>query len=84
MTAIDDVAYRTIDGITLLARLYWPDRNGPVKWIIDVHGGAWDSGNRLNNSVIHEDLAAHGADRTLRHGGEDGTAQLLARRGHHL
>ncbi|MAI49086.1 MAG: hypothetical protein CMM16_00795 [Rhodospirillaceae bacterium] len=60
MTAIDDVAYRTIDGITLLARLYWPDRTGPVKWIIDVHGGAWDSGNRLNNSVIHEDLAAHG------------------------
>ena len=60
MTTIDDVAYRTINGITLLARLYWPDANGPVKWMIDVHGGAWGSGNRLNNAVIHKALAAHG------------------------
>lgn len=60
MTTIDDVAYRTIDGITLLARLYRPDTAGPEKWMIDVHGGAWGSGDRLNNAVIHEDLAAHG------------------------
>ena len=60
MTATDDVAYRTIDGTTLLARLYRPDASGPVKWMIDVHGGAWGSGDRLNNAVIHEDLAAHG------------------------
>mgnify|MGYP006116039045 CR=1 FL=1 len=59
MTTIDDVAYRTIDGITLLARLYRPDTDEPVKWMIDVHGGAWGSGDRLNNTVIHEDLAAH-------------------------
>jgi acetyl esterase/lipase len=60
MTIIDDVAYRTIDGITLLARLYRPDADGSVKWMIDVHGGAWGSGDRLNNAVIHADLAAHG------------------------
>ncbi len=60
MTTIDDVAYRTIDGITLLARLYRPNTDGPVKWMIDVHGGAWGSGDRLNNAVIHADLAAHG------------------------
>ncbi len=60
MTTIHDVAYRTIDGITLLARLYRPDTDEPVKWMIDVHGGAWGSGDRLNNTVIHEDLAAHG------------------------
>ncbi|CAN0462190.1 unnamed protein product, partial [Discosporangium mesarthrocarpum] len=60
MTTIDDVAYRTIDGITLLARLYRPDTDGPAKWVVDVHGGAWGSGDRLNNAVIHEDLAAHG------------------------
>ena len=60
MTTIDDVAYRTIDGTTLLARLYRPDTDGPIKWMIDVHGGAWGSGDRLNNAVIHQDLAAHG------------------------
>lgn len=60
MTTIDDVAYRTIDGITLLARLFRPETSGPVKWMIDVHGGAWGSGDRLNNAVIHEDLATHG------------------------
>ena len=46
MTTIDYVAYRTIDGITLLARLYRPNTDGPVKWMIDVHGGAWGSGDR--------------------------------------
>ena len=30
MSTIDDVAYRTIDGITLLARLYRPDTDGPI------------------------------------------------------
>ena len=60
MTTIDDVAYRTIGGSTLLARLYRPNSSRPVNWMIDVHGGAWGSGDRLNNAVIHEDLAAHG------------------------
>ena len=59
MTAIEDIPYRTIDGHTLEGRLYRPDSpNGT--WLVDVHGGAWGSGDRLNNAVIHEDLAAHG------------------------
>ena len=59
MTAIEDIPYREIDGHTLQARLYRPDSpNGT--WLVDVHGGAWGSGDRLNNAVIHEDLAAHG------------------------
>jgi hypothetical protein len=27
---------------------------------LEVHGGAWTSGDRLNNSAIGEYLAAHG------------------------
>lgn len=59
MTGFEDIPFRTIDGHTLHGRLYRPiNRTG--KWLIDVHGGAWGSGDRLNNAVIHEDLAAHG------------------------
>jgi acetyl esterase len=59
MTSIEDIPYLTIDGHALQARLYRPDApNGT--WLVDVHGGAWGSGDRLNNAVIHEDLAAHG------------------------
>jgi acetyl esterase len=60
MTDFEDIAYRTIDGHTLEGRLYRPAGTGPARWIIDVHGGAWGSGDRLNNAVIHEDLVAHG------------------------
>lgn len=60
MTSTEDIPFREINGQTLLARLYRPAAGGPAKWLIDVHGGAWGSGDRLNNAVIHEDLAAHG------------------------
>lgn len=59
MTDVHDIPYRTIDGHTLEGRIYRPD-NETGKWLIDVHGGAWGSGDRLNNAVIHEVLAAHG------------------------
>jgi acetyl esterase len=60
MTGFEDIPYRTIDGHTLEGRLYRPAGNGPARWIVDVHGGAWGSGDKLNNAVIHEDLQAHG------------------------
>lgn len=60
MTDFEDIPYRTIDGHALRGRLYRPATNGPARWMIDVHGGAWGSGDRLNNAVIHEDLAANG------------------------
>lgn len=59
-TTTDDIAYRTIGDETLLGRLYRPQTSGPATWLVDVHGGAWGSGDRLNNAIIHEDLAAHG------------------------
>ena len=57
---IEDLPFRTIDGQTLLGRLYRPQTGGPAPFVIDVHGGAWGSGDRLNNEVIHRDLAARG------------------------
>lgn len=60
MITTEDIPFRNIDGQSLLARFYRPAAEGPAKWVIDVHGGAWGSGDRLNNAVIHEDLAAHG------------------------
>jgi acetyl esterase len=44
----------------LLARHYRPEGTGPFPAVLEVHGGAWTSGDRLNNVAIGEHLAAHG------------------------
>ena len=59
-TNFEDIPFRTVGSETLLGRLYRPSGKPTGAWIVDVHGGAWGSGDRLNNAVIHEDLAAHG------------------------
>ena len=59
MKPVEDVPFHSIDGKTLLGRLYRPS-SGATTWVVDAHGGAWRSGDRLNNEVIHRDLATHG------------------------
>jgi acetyl esterase len=55
-----DLEYcRSEDG-PLLARLYKPKGNGPFPTLIEVHGGAWASGDRLNNAPLDEALARSG------------------------
>ena len=44
----------------LLARVYQPEGLGPFPCVLDVHGGGWGSGDRLNNEVISEYLARAG------------------------
>ena len=44
----------------LLARFYRPEGVGPFPAVLEVHGGAWTAGDRLNNVAIGEYLAAHG------------------------
>lgn len=57
----EDIPYRHVDGIELLGRLYRPAGGNAGKiFVVDAHGGAWGSGDRLNNAIIHQDLAAHG------------------------
>lgn len=44
----------------LLARVYRPRGRGPFHAVIEIHGGAWNSGDRTQNAPIVSALAAHG------------------------
>jgi acetyl esterase/lipase len=55
-----DVEYQRLAGKPWLARIYQPKGSGPFPSIIDVHGGAWHNGDRLNNEGIDRALAARG------------------------
>ena len=55
-----DVEYQRRDGAPLLARVYQPAGAGPFPAMVDVHGGGWTAGTRLQNAVICEALAASG------------------------
>jgi len=56
----EDLEYHRPAGIPLLARFYRPDGRGPFPAVLEVHGGAWTSGDRFNNASIAEHLAGHG------------------------
>jgi acetyl esterase/lipase len=57
---VEDLEYQRIDGKPLLARLYRPRGTGPFPLVVEVHGGAWTAGDRLNNVDIAKALAADG------------------------
>src|SRR6266478_7767069 len=62
---VRDVEYQRCDGAPLLARLYRPigannSARGPFPALVEVHGGAWASGDRLNNAPLDEALAKSG------------------------
>src|SRR5688572_20528859 len=56
-----DVVYRRDTDVELLARLYRP-RGAPglVPALLDVHGGAWNTGTREQDALIDRALAARG------------------------
>jgi len=57
----EDLEYfRPPGAAPLLARFYCPEGIGPFPAVLEVHGGAWTMGDRLNNFTIGEYLAAHG------------------------
>src|SRR5260221_2313974 len=45
---------------TLVASLYRPAGSGPFRAVVEVHGGAWTTGDRFNNVATAEALAAAG------------------------
>lgn len=55
-----DVEYHRQGDKPWLARVYRPKSAGPFPTIVDVHGGAWHNGDRLNNAGISRALAAKG------------------------
>ena len=57
---VRDVEYRHDTGQTLLARIYQPRGTGPFPTIVDVHGGAWNQGDRTTNVGVDRALAARG------------------------
>jgi acetyl esterase/lipase len=56
----EDRVYASPERTALLARIYRPEGAGPFPAVLEVHGGAWVNGDRLNNAAIAEHLAASG------------------------
>jgi acetyl esterase len=59
---VRDVEYAQVDGQSLQARIYQPQGTGPFPSLVDVHGGAWNSGDRLNNEGIAGGRARRGLE----------------------
>jgi len=57
---VKDVEYQQLDGAPWLARVYRPIGVGPFPTIVDVHGGAWNNGDRTNDTQLNQALAARG------------------------
>jgi acetyl esterase len=56
----EDHIYRRVGSLDLTATLYRPDVQGPIPYVIDIHGGAWRDGDRFNNTATHENFASNG------------------------
>jgi acetyl esterase/lipase len=55
-----EVVYTRVDGLELRARIYRPKVEGTLPAIIDVHGGAWSTGDRNQGQVYDRGLASGG------------------------
>lgn len=78
---VADIEYRRDGGQSWLARVYRPQGAGPFPALLEVHGGAWNSGDRTNNPALAEGLAAGGvvvASIDFRMGGEHPYPSSLA------
>lgn len=42
------------------ARIYQPAGSGPFPTVLEVHGGAWNHGDRLSNAGMDQELASRG------------------------
>jgi acetyl esterase len=57
---VEDVEYLRHGDTPLLARLFRPRGDGPFPLVVDLHGGAWCRGDRLNDAAINEALVRSG------------------------
>src|SRR5579859_5171805 len=57
---VKDVEYQQLDGAPWLARVYRPLGVGPFPTLVDVHGGAWNNGDRTNDTQLNQALAQRG------------------------
>src|SRR5215469_6823211 len=56
----EDLEYGRVRDTQLIARLYRPRDIVGFASMVDVHGGAWVSNDRLQNAVIDQAIAASG------------------------
>jgi acetyl esterase/lipase len=57
---VEDVEYRRDGDQSWLALMYQPQGPGPFPALLEIHGGAWNNGDRKNNPPLAEGLAASG------------------------
>jgi acetyl esterase/lipase len=55
-----DVEYRNDGSRSFLARVYEPVGAGPFPALLEVHGGAWNNNDRLQNEPLNQAVAASG------------------------
>jgi len=55
-----DIEYRRDGDRSFLVRIYQPRGEGPFPALIEIHGGAWTSNDRLQNAPLVTELAASG------------------------
>jgi acetyl esterase/lipase len=78
---VEDVEYRSDGERSWLALIYQPQGPGPFPALLEIHGGAWNNGDRRNNPALAEGLAASGvvvASIDFRMGGQDPYPSSLA------
>jgi hypothetical protein len=57
---VKDLEYLRHGDRPLLARMFLPRGTGPFPMIVELHGGAWNRGDRLNDTLMNEALARSG------------------------
>ncbi len=57
---VEDVEYLRHGDAALQARLFKPRGQGPFPAVVELHGGAWCLGDRLQDTSINEQLARSG------------------------
>ena len=57
---VADVEYQRLSGKAWLARIYRPVGSGPFPVVVDVHGGAWNNGDRTNDAALNRAMAERG------------------------
>ncbi|MGH7916120.1 MAG: alpha/beta hydrolase [Candidatus Binataceae bacterium] len=57
---VEDVEYLRHGDTPLLARMFKPRGAGPFPAVVELHGGAWCLGDRLQDTRINEQLARSG------------------------
>jgi acetyl esterase len=78
---VEDIEYRSDGERSWLALTYQPQGPGPFPALVEIHGGAWNNGDRRNNPALAEGLAASGvvvASIDFRMGGQDPYPSSLA------